>query len=276
MSTYIGRFAPSPSGPLHLGSLFCALISYLEAKYYGGDWLVRIEDVDETRTQTGASERILETLQTHALEWDRTIVYQSQRKALYEKALGKLCEHDLVYACRCTRQQIKQTGQHYSGHCRQLKLPALGNALRLRTSDNSKSLLEDPIIKRKDGFFAYNLAVVVDDIAQGVTNVVRGTDLLDTTPVQQYIYQCLGQTSPEFLHFPVLVNATNKKLSKQNHAKPLCLDLARDNIIACMQLVGFDAQEMRDFHSCSSLLAWLQQNWSHERLPNQREILISD
>jgi glutamyl-Q tRNA(Asp) synthetase len=250
MTAYRGRFAPSPTGPLHRGSLIAAMASYLDARAHEGQWLVRIEDIDEARSIAGATESILQCLQAFGMQWDDEVVWQSRRKHLYQAAFEALRAH--VYACGCTRREIADSrigvagdgAAVYPGTCRhglakgkaarawRLRVPN-GTEGRIRFEDRWFGVVEqdlasevgDFVLKRADGFWAYQLAVVVDDAAQGVTHVVRGADLLDSTPRQIYLQRLLGVPTPSYLHVPVLTNAAGEKLSKQTGAQ--ALDLAK-------------------------------------------------
>ena len=241
---YIGRFAPSPTGPLHAGSLVAALASYLDARAHHGSWLVRIEDVDEGRSVAGAAEGILALLRQLGMQWDGEVVWQSRRGALYQAAFDRLWEH--AYPCGCNRREIADSrlgtapdgSAIYPGTCR-LGLgpgkidaqPAPAGArsrapmwsaspigLPARSSSTSRVDAGDFVLKRADGFWAYQLAVVVDDAAQGVTDMVRGADLLDSTPRQIYLQRLLGVPTPRYLHVPVVRNSDGEKLSKQTGA----------------------------------------------------------
>lgn len=250
MTSYIGRFAPSPTGPLHKGSLVAAMASYLDARAHGGKWLVRIEDIDEGRTVPGAAEDILMCLQSFGMQWDGEVVWQSRRKALYQEAMEKLGSH--VYPCGCTRREIADSrvgvasdgAAVYPGTCRAGLAPGKSaRAFRLRVPDGGDGRITfedrwmgtvtqelgtevgDFVLKRADGFWAYQLAVVVDDADQGVTHVVRGADLLDSTPRQIYLQRLLGVATPSYLHVPVVTNDQGEKLSKQTGAR--ALDLSR-------------------------------------------------
>lgn len=237
----IGRFAPSPTGPLHFGSLVAAVASYCEAKSQGGQWLLRIEDVDTTRRVEGASEDIIRTLQRYGFEWDGEIVYQSLRSDYYEQALTRLRNLRLAYACTCSRKEIADSstqvgieGAIYPGTCLHHPIKAsAASAWRLKTHTINIGFedriqgwqahamaadIGDFVIKRVDGLFSYQLAVVVDDALQGVTQVVRGADLLNSTSRQIYLQQCLGYVTPLYAHIPVVKNADGQKLSKQNLA----------------------------------------------------------
>jgi glutamyl-Q tRNA(Asp) synthetase len=247
VSGYVGRFAPSPTGPLHFGSLVAAVASWLDARAAGGRWLVRIEDVDATRTVPGAGEAILRTLEALGLTWDGEVVWQSRRTAHYEVALERLRAGGYVYRCRCSRREIADSGlvglegAIYPGTCRRLGL-APGRELAERVvapsapvafvdraigavSQDIAGDIGDFVVKRRDGLFAYQLAVVVDDALQGVTDVVRGADLLWSTPRQIFLQRALGYPTPRYLHFPVVTNAAGEKLSKQTGAE--AIDLAR-------------------------------------------------
>jgi glutamyl-Q tRNA(Asp) synthetase len=249
-SSYIGRFAPSPTGPLHKGSLVAAMASYLDAKAHHGQWLVRIEDIDEARTMPGAAESILQSLHVLGMQWDGEVVWQSRRKALYQAAFERLGEH--AYACGCTRREIADSrigvaadgAAVYPGTCRNgLAAGKIARAYRLRVPDDLNLCISfedrwvgrvsqclatevgDFVLKRADGFWAYQLAVLVDDAEQNVTHVVRGSDLLDSTPRQIYLQRLLGVPTPRYMHVPVVTNAIGEKLSKQTGA--LALDLTR-------------------------------------------------
>jgi len=242
---YVGRFAPSPTGPLHFGSLVAAVASWLDARAAEGRWLVRIEDLDAPRVQPGAADDILRTLEELGLGWDGSVLYQSQRAASYRAALAGLD----TYWCGCTRREIADSSigrasdgaQIYPGTCRAGLPPGkVARALRVRTGGEAiaftdrvqgpqRHLLEreigDFVLLRADGQFAYQLAVVVDDAEQGVTDVVRGADLLDSAPRQIWLQQKLGYATPRYLHVPAAVNDAGEKLSKQTGARPL--DMAR-------------------------------------------------
>jgi glutamyl-Q tRNA(Asp) synthetase len=265
MHSYIGRFAPSPTGPLHRGSLVAAMASYLDAKAHGGRWLVRIEDVDEARTVPGAAEAIMDCLQRLGLQWDGEVVWQSGRKTLYEAAFAHLAQH--AYPCACTRREIADSrigvasdgAAIYPGTCRnglapgrtpraiRLRLPAGGHGVISFVDRWMGSVQQDLgtevgdfVLKRADGFWAYQLAAVVDDADQGVTHVVRGADLLDSTARQIYLQRLLGYPTPQYLHVPVVVNAAGEKLSKQTGAA--ALDLARPlgELAEAARLLGLD------------------------------------
>jgi glutamyl-Q tRNA(Asp) synthetase len=237
---YVGRFAPSPTGPLHFGSLVAALASYMEARHAKGKWLVRMEDLDKPREQRGAADAILRTLDRFGLHWDGAVEYQSRRVALYRDALGRLKPH--TYPCGCTRSEIADSALAlhgapvYGGTCRNGLPPGkTARSVRLRVEGEIRFVdraqgpqvqrlerdVGDFVLRRADGQFAYQLAVVVDDARQGITDVVRGADLLDSTARQIYLQQRLGHSMPRYLHVPVAVNAAGEKLSKQTGAEPI-------------------------------------------------------
>src|SRR5512142_3436174 len=240
---YHGRFAPSPTGPLHFGSLIAAAASGLDARAAGGRWSVRIEDVDSPRTVAGAADAILRTLEACGLEWDGEVVHQSARTALYDAALQRLRESGRVYRCRCTRREVADSGiagiegAVYPGTCRdraigeeesgswRFRVPAgiaeFDDRVQGRIAQDVARDVGDFVLVRRDGLHAYQLAVVVDDAAQGITDVVRGADLLASTARQILLQRALGLPTPRYLHFPVAVDARGVKLSKQNRAPAL-------------------------------------------------------
>jgi glutamyl-Q tRNA(Asp) synthetase len=240
---YIGRFAPSPTGPLHAGSLVAAVASYLDARAHDGVWLVRIEDIDEGRAVPGAAEGMLALLHALGMDSDREVVWQSRRKDLYQAAFDQLARH--AYPCGCNRREIVDSrlgiapdgAAIYPGTCREGLAPGrTTRSLRLRVPEQGADIITftdrfagtvsqrlasesgDFVLKRADGYWAYQLAVVVDDAEQGVTDIVRGADLLDSTPRQIYLQRLLGVPAPRYLHVPVLRNASGEKLSKQTGA----------------------------------------------------------
>lgn len=276
MNEYIGRFAPSPSGPLHFGSLIAALGSYFQAKANQGKWLVRIEDLDPPREMPGADKLILDTLEAHQLFWDGEVIYQSQRHAAYQAQIDAWLANGMAYYCNCTRKQIKADGGYYLGHCRNANVPAGDAAIRLQQTHCIESFQdlalgeitipralaqEDFIIKRRDGLFAYNLAVVLDDIYQGVTQVVRGADLLEPTGRQISLYHLLGQTPVSYLHLPLALDESGNKLSKQNHAPAIENQHAKQNIIHAMQFLGFETSSLMDL-SLAEILDFGIKHWT--------------
>ncbi len=240
---YVGRFAPSPTGPLHFGSLVAAVASWLDARAAGGTWGVRIEDVDATRTVPGAADNILRTLEAFGLIWDGEVVRQGDHTALYEEALERLRKLGMVYACKCSRKEVADSGASgiegavYPGTCSALNLAGgPGRSERFRAGAGPITFMDrvqgrighsvahdigDFILKRRDGLHAYQLAVVVDDAVQGITDVVRGADLLWSTPRQVALQLALGYPTPRYLHVPVAANTRGEKLSKQTLAAPV-------------------------------------------------------
>lgn len=288
MKGYIGRFAPSPSGPLHFGSLVAALGSYLDARAHQGKWLLRIEDIDPPREVRGARDTICRQLEALGLFWDDDVLYQSTRSQYYRDALIQLEDKGLLYACECTRKQIKARGPHYDGHCRNKRLP-LRDGLALRFRNVSPSLCihdrlfgelpwlpntieHDCILRRRDGLWAYQLAVVVDDYAQGITHVVRGADLLTSTPVQIDLHLALGNTPPTWLHLPLVVREPGRKLSKQNHAPAIDTTKPQQTLIRTLKFLGQPTTPDMLSMSPEDILTYAVANWSLDHIPKQREI----
>lgn len=279
---YAGRFAPSPTGPLHFGSLVAALASWLDARASGGRWLVRIEDLDQPRVVPGVADDILRTLEALGLYWDGEVVYQSRRAELYRDALARLGPH--LYACACSRREIADSalglaadgGQIYPGTCRDgLAEGRAARALRVRTTHNPTEFIDrvqglqrqvlardvgDFVLHRADGQFAYQLAVVVDDAAQGVTDVVRGADLLQSTARQIYLQRRLGCPTPRYLHVPAAVNAAGEKLSKQTGAARA----GRHDVARALRFLGQEPVED---------LSQAVRRWDPARIPRQRAII---
>lgn len=283
-SQYIGRFAPSPSGDLHFGSLIAALGSYLHARAQGGQWRVRIDDLDPPREVAGSATRILTTLEQYGLEWDGEVVWQSQRHDAYHAALDELEKRGLSYFCTCTRHRIQQIGGIYDGHCRVAKHGPQQAAIRLHqthpvyyfTDDllgelqaDSALAQEDFIIRRRDGLFAYNLAVVIDDHFQGITHIVRGADLVEPTVRQISLYQHLGYPQPGYIHLPLACNATGDKLSKQNHAPALPAGDPRATLVKTLNFLGQKTPENWQDLTLPLLLRWAINHWSLDKVPRQ-------
>lgn len=294
-SPYRGRFAPSPTGPLHFGSLVCALAGYLDAKHHHGQWLLRIEDLDPPRTQAGASSAIIAALQAHGLQWDEDIVWQSQRNNAYQQTLQHLTQIGDTYPCICTRRDISAMGHVYNGHCKQhppTQLVHSATRLRLKPAQTNcertyldvfqgpqqQSLLTevgDFIVHRKDGLFAYQLAVVVDDIAQRITHTIRGYDLIDSAPRQHYLMERLGYTPPTMGHIPVAAFQHGQKLSKQNHAPALDNKLALDNLYQALQFLGQQPPSQLAHTNIAELLGWAVTHWQRSRVPSVTSIVVS-
>ncbi|CBG86928.1 tRNA glutamyl-Q(34) synthetase GluQRS [Citrobacter rodentium] len=252
-SHYIGRFAPSPSGELHFGSLIAALGSYLQARARNGIWRVRIEDIDPPREVPGAADAILRQLEHYGLHWNGEVLWQSRRHEAYREALAWLYDQGLSYYCTCTRARIQSIGGIYDGHCRELCNGPQQAAVRIKQQHpvtrfydrlrgeiqaDERLAREDFIIHRRDGLFAYNLAVVVDDHFQGVTEIVRGADLIEPTVRQISLYQQFGWTPPDYVHLPLALNAHGAKLSKQNHAPALPPGDPRPVLLAALRFLG--------------------------------------
>lgn len=282
-SNYIGRFAPSPTGHLHMGSLVAAVSSYLRARQSGGQWLLRMEDLDPPREIPGAADDILASLEAHSLKWDGAVLYQSSRLEAYQAVLEQLIAQGDAYPCQCSRKQVAeqgwagQFGMIYSGHCRNRSPVEAGNNLRtawrVRTHDEPiqfddlrcgnyqqrlASEVGDFVIKRADGFFAYQLAVIVDDEFQGITEVVRGEDLLNNTPRQIYLQALLGYRQPGYLHLPLVTNEKGQKLSKQTFAKPLDPAKSGENLLRALAHLDITAPQALHNAGSSEILCWAE------------------
>ena len=290
MTARTGRFAPSPTGALHLGSLIAAVGSYLDARAGGSRWIVRIEDVDEPRTQAGAIDAILATLEDCGFEWDGPVARQSERTGLYRAAFERLVTAGAVYACACTRKEIADSAlaidgaRIYPGTCRHGLAPGRkARACRVRTNGSKIEFTDrvqgrivqdvehevgDFVLLRADGYFAYQLAVVVDDADQGVTDVVRGADLLDSTARQIHLQRLLGYPTPAYLHLPVAVNARGEKLSKQTGAHAA----GRESLAIAFDFLGHALP--RELHDAppAEQLAWGIGHWDPARIPRARAI----
>lgn len=271
-----GRFAPSPSGPLHEGSLLAALASYLDARARGGEWLVRMEDLDPPREQPGAADLILRQLDTLGLHWDGSVLYQSKRLEAYREALETLEALDMLYYCTCTRQQLRGLQGRYPGLCRHRRHSLPGTSVRCRLDESAplvfndlfqgqqqQSALDegDVVLLRKDGLFAYQLAVVVDDAWQGINRVVRGIDLLTSTVRQRALQGLLQYPAPTYGHIPVLVDHLGHKLSKQQGAKPV--NTTRPEASLVRALATLRQQPPPDLASapCDIILDWAVSHW---------------
>jgi glutamyl-Q tRNA(Asp) synthetase len=281
--TRIGRFAPSPTGPLHFGSLVSAVASFLDSKQYAGQWLLRMEDIDPPREMPGAASQILAQLEAHGLLWDKTVLYQSDRQDSYIEALNQLKNKGLVYSCQCNRQRIVRLGGVYDRQCRDLQLQDDNATLRLCLDDNTGTQwFDDQImgrfeqhlngevgdftVRRRDGLFSYQLAVVVDDEFQGITHIMRGSDLLDSTPRQIFLQQCLGYRKPEYAHLPVALNQDRQKLSKQHHAAALVAGRESVNLwmaLAWLQQRPPPALQRLDV---SEILNWARSHWQPQAI----------
>jgi glutamyl-Q tRNA(Asp) synthetase len=285
--TYRGRFAPSPTGPLHFGSLLAATGSYLQARHHGGQWLVRIEDLDPPRAIPGSADNILRTLEIFGFEWDESVVYQSQRSALYQQALDTLIDGGYAYACSCSRSELQalnadtpQEGDElrYPGLCRhgplrpdqpkawRFRVPSAPIVLDDAAQGRHEFLLEhtigDFVIKRRDGLFAYQLAVVVDDEQQRITDVVRGCDLLSSTPRQIALQQALHYSTPTYMHLPVVIADDGKKLSKSHAAPAVDAEHAATTLVAV--LCHFQQSPPPDLAhgTVADIWSWAIEHWN--------------
>lgn len=287
---YTGRFAPSPTGLLHIGSLLTAVASYADARSNGGKWLVRMEDLDPPREMPGAASHILHTLEAFGFEWDGEIAYQSRRYALYEETLCRLQTAGLVYPCHCSRKDWQAGARRgadgfvYNGRCRhpgqrpapQGKQPAW----RIRVPDrvigfsdgivggyaqNLAGDIGDFVLLRADGYWAYQLAVVADDAEQCVTHIVRGQDLLVSTPRQIYLQQCLGVPTPRYAHLPLLTNTQGQKWSKQTLAP--ALDLNRREQLLRQVFRYLNLPEAPETDRPAELLDWAVAHWDMDKVP---------
>jgi len=283
MPSQRGRFAPSPSGPLHFGSLIAALGSFLDVRSQGGQWFVRIEDIDPPRNVAGAADHILWVLERFGLTWDGPVLYQSQRTEHYQAALEQLETAGLVYPCTCSRRYI---AQHLSNDSGELVYPGICRngisrtdrepALRLRTDRRPVHLIDgiqgvyqqclesqvgDFVVRRADGVFAYHLAVVVDDAEQAITQVVRGSDLLSSTPRQIYLQHCLGLPTPRYNHLPVAVDWQGNKLSKQTKALPVDERYPAVGLFAALEFLNQQPPSELIHSTPSTLINWASEHW---------------
>ncbi len=291
MREYRGRFAPSPSGPLHFGSLIAAVGSFLDAKANQGKWLVRIEDIDTTRVVSGASDDILHTLEAYGLYWDEPVIYQTQRHEQYQAIVDELISQNLVYACHCTRKEIKAIGGIYQGHCRDKNHSLADSALRLtqqyatshyhdliqgEVSVNSQLAKEDYLIKRSDGLFAYQLVVVVDDIAQDITRVVRGADLIEPTARQLSLFKQLNKPAPQYAHLPLAVAKPGFKLSKQNYAPAIAKSNPKPALFDAFRFLGLKPEVSLLSLDIEQMLAWAVETYRLEYIPKVQEIQVNE
>ena len=300
VAPYIGRFAPSPTGPLHMGSLIAAVASYLDARANRGQWHLRIEDIDETRCKSEYAAIQIATLQAFGFRWDGEIWFQSQRKARYEDVLATLQRSGHVFACRCSRKEIGDStlstqrgldGPIYSGTCRHAHLEFIGNACRILTDHAEISFddrcqgqqsqvlardIGDFIVKRRDGLFAYQLAVVVDDHDLGVTHIVRGADLLDSTPRQIFLQKKLGFTTPTYMHIPIATNALGQKLSKQTLAPALSTTEAANHLRFCLSFLGQSIDGYQTLTNPSQILEIAIQRWQPAAIPAKIAIKLDE
>ncbi len=289
-ATHRGRFAPSPSGPLHFGSLVAALGSFLSVRALGGEWLLRIDDIDPPRNVPGAADDILRTLENYHLFWDGPVFYQSQRFEAYAAALTQLAATGHSYPCGCTRREINavSSSHHYPGTCRNGLPPGrearslriycgkqtlcFNDALQGRQCRQLDSDVGDFIVRRADGFYAYHLATALDDAFQRITEVVRGADLLDATFAQLYLQQLLDLPRPTYLHLPVAVTTAGKKLSKQAHARPIDDSPPGAALGRALTFLGQPLPKTLHGAAPGELLEWAVAHWQPACLPRSKTI----
>lgn len=291
---YRGRFAPSPTGPLHFGSLVAAVGSFLEARTVHGEWLLRIEDLDTPRVMPGAADDILRTLDACGMHWDGAVLYQSSRHDTYHSALEQLRTLGATYGCACTRREIADSAVHgidgpvYPGTCRDSLPPGrLARATRVRTTGGHVSFQDalqgvitqdvehevgDFVVARADGLTAYQLAVVVDDAAQGITDVVRGADLLDSTPRQIMLQQLLKFPLPRYMHLPVALDDQGEKLSKQTLARAVDSRMPVPAILNVLQFLGQAPPQFLWQENLRCVWGWAIAHWQPRNIPARRAI----
>ncbi|WP_279145883.1 tRNA glutamyl-Q(34) synthetase GluQRS [Photobacterium carnosum] len=287
---YVGRFAPSPTGLLHFRSLIAALGSYLQAKSQQGKWIVRIEDLDPPREMLGAADDILRTLEAFGFMWDGDIIYQSLRHDVYQAQIETWLTQGNAYYCQCSRKNIQQTDGFYPGTCRTLNQRHSNGAVRLQVDTpitHFDDLLhgrielplalarEDFIIRHRNGLFAYNLAVVLDDIEQGITDVVCGTDLIESTGHQMILYQQLGHPFVRYLHLPLAITDNGYKLSKQNHAPAIDKHNPRPALMAALRFLGFSPPTELVIENVEQILQWGITHWQLKQLPKTTAITLA-
>ena len=281
-SSYIGRFAPTPSGHLHFGSLVAALASFLDARHVGGRWLVRMEDLDPPREMPGAQDAILRALEIYGLHWDGEVIRQSERHATYAAVIERLLQQGLAYACDCSRKQLEGHHGIYPGTCRNRQLPPDDAAIRLRVPELDYHFCDrvqgryrqhlgrevgDFVIRRRDGLYAYQLAVVLDDAWQGVTDIVRGADLLDNTPRQLYLQELLGLRQPRYLHLPLITQPDGNKLGKSYRSPPLRADQATPLLLRALRALGQTPPADLDDATPAEVLKWGSAHWDATLIP---------
>ena len=291
---YVGRFAPSPTGPLHIGSLTAAVASFLHARRSHGEWLIRIEDIDPPREMPGATRMILEALDAFDLPWDRDVFYQSQQLEEYRNVAAGLLDQGRAYHCSCSRRELRAAGSadplghRYPGRCRRRKHHDRATALRVRTDQSAGSFHDglqgsccydvhasvgDYVIFRRDGLPAYHLAVVLDDAKQGITHVVRGIDLLPTTGLHIHLQQTLGLPTPRYLHLPIIVNSAGQKLSKRTGAKPVEPKDAAACAPEILTYLGLNPPRSLRGARPRELWTWAYRHWEPDQLQGQTEIV---
>jgi len=292
---YRGRFAPSPTGPLHFGSLVAAVASYLQAKSSQGDWLVRMEDLDPPREVPGSADDILRTLDHHGLYWDESVVFQSQRHDAYHAAIDSLTQLNLTYRCSCSRKEIAEQQNTsklsvYPGTCRNGKQKQASRySIRVKTESleigfddkilgyfghNIGTSVGDFVLQRADGLFAYQLAVVIDDAEQGITEIVRGSDLLDNTPRQIFLQRLFGFEQPAYAHLPIAANRSGEKLSKQTFAQPVNNSPPSTNLIKALVFLGQNPPIDLVTYELDSIWQWAREHWYLHSIPKVLKIQL--
>ncbi len=287
---YKGRFAPSPTGPLHFGSLIAALASYLEARQEAGEWHIRIDDIDHLRCKAEYTKEILDMLEHLGFEWDGELIYQSQQIPDYERAIATLKNKQKIFQCLCSRKQLP--AGPYPGTCRNKEInPNIKSSLRLMTDsvkivfhdhlqgEISQDLPEevgDFIILRGDGIIAYHLATVIDDAESGFTHIVRGLDLIDSTPRQIYLQRLLDLPTPEYYHLPIAVNKDGDKLSKQSHAKAVSYEGASSSLMRALKFLNQNPTEELNDATPDEILMWAIKHWNKEKIPSEKKIIIDE
>ena len=288
---YKGRFAPSPTGPVHFGTLIAAVASYLQAKINNGAWLIRIEDVDTTRKVKGADAEILHTLEAFGFQWHGEIIYQSGQTQHYQQALDKLIAQSRIFPCTCSRKQLAATNSDvYPGTCRHRQLPEneehslrllvddinieFTDAVMAKQSQNLQRQCGDFVVRRRDGLFAYQLAVVVDDALQGITEVVRGTDLLDSTARQIYLQRLLHYPTPDYCHLPLATDTSGNKISKSEGGAKV--ELADKETLLIRTLAFLGQRPPAHLSGCHSddIWDWAETNWNLASVPGKHAIVI--
>ena len=286
---HVGRFAPSPTGSLHLGSLLAAVGSFIDARSRGGRWLVRMEDLDRTRVVPGSAAEMLRTLEGFALLWDGEVVYQSHRTHLYAEALESLRAASRTFECSCSRRDLSAEDSGYPGTCRKGPRRHNDTATRFRIDEAETVLLQDRfqgsvelamdklgdvIVRRRDGVFAYQLAVVVDDAVQGITDVVRGADLLESTGWQIALQRALKLPTPRYAHLPLLLERTGGKLSKSRRSMALDPGRAGVEMLQVLRLLGLSPPAELAGAPPATLLEWATGRWQEQPPPLLREVVL--
>ena len=292
---YVGRFAPSPTGPLHFGSLLAAVASYLQAKSRSGRWLLRVEDIDPPRQQQGAIEEILTALERYGFEWDGPVTYQSENAARHHQVVAELQAAGLAYPCSCSRRDLATAkqgplGAIYPGTCRN---GCQGDefAVRVRTNDAPIEFVDalqgtqcqrlesesgDFVIRRRDGLIAYHLAVVIDDFDQGISEIIRGIDLLDSTPRQIHLQRLLDYRTPAYLHIPVAENAAGQKLSKLTGAPAIPLENVHRTLVTALDALGQQPPPELAASSLDDIWIWSIEHWQPAVLADQAAIIAAE